>query len=127
MSRTLRTTSRAKSNGSGNGAADKARPITKQRGAEVQIFGTISRIPNGLSEEVCRASTAALNQVLADTMTIRDLYKKHHWQVSGLTFYSLHLLFDKHYEEQAELVDKIAERIQLLGGLAVAMAADLAA
>lgn len=126
MSRTVRTASRTKSSGSENGVGDKARPITKQRGAEVQIFGTISRIPNGLSEEICRASAAALNQVLADTMTIRDLYKKHHWQVSGLTFYPLHLLFDKHYEEQAELVDKIAERIQLLGGLAVAMAADVA-
>jgi starvation-inducible DNA-binding protein len=68
----------------------------------------------------------ALNQVLVDTMTLRDLYKKHHWQVAGHTFYSLHLLFDKHYEEQAELVDTIAERIQLLGGLAIAMAPDVA-
>jgi starvation-inducible DNA-binding protein len=59
-------------------------------------------------------------------MTLRDLYKKHHWQVAGHTFYSLHLLFDKHYDEQAELVDAIAERIQLLGGLAVAMAPDVA-
>jgi len=103
-----------------------AKPITGQRGAEIQQFGTIARIPNGLSERVCKASVTALNQVLADTMTMRDLYKKHHWQVAGHTFYSLHLLFDKHYEEQAELVDTIAERIQTLGGLAIAMAADVA-
>ncbi len=103
-----------------------ARPITGQRSPEIQAFGTISRIPNGLSEKVCKASVTALNQVLADTMTLRDLYKKHHWQVSGHTFYSLHLLFDKHFEEQAMLVDSIAERIQLLGGLAIAMAADVA-
>jgi starvation-inducible DNA-binding protein len=38
----------------------------------------------------------------------------------------LHLLFDKHAEEQSELVDQIAERIQLLGGIAVAMAHDVA-
>jgi starvation-inducible DNA-binding protein len=107
-------------------ARDEARPITNQRGREIQPFGTITRIPIGLSEKVCKASVAALNQVLADTMTLRDLYKKHHWQVSGHTFYSLHLLFDKHYEEQAELVDTIAERIQLLGGLAIAMAPDVA-
>ena len=62
----------------------------------------------------------------ADTMTLRDLYKKHHWQVSGRTFYQLHLLFDKHYQEQAELVDTLAERIQLLGGISIAMAADVA-
>ena len=103
-----------------------ARPVIGQRGREIQAFGTISRLPNGLSEKVCKASVSALNQVLADTMTLRDLYKKHHWQVAGHTFYSLHLLFDKHYGEQAELVDTIAERIQLLGGLAIAMAPDVA-
>jgi starvation-inducible DNA-binding protein len=105
---------------------NEATPILHQRGLEIQAFGTITRIPIGLSEKVCKQSVAALNQVLADTMTLRDLYKKHHWQVAGHTFYSLHLLFDKHYEEQAELVDAIAERIQLLGGLAIAMAPDVA-
>jgi starvation-inducible DNA-binding protein len=70
--------------------------------------------------------TEQLNLLLADTMTLRDLYKKSHWQVAGPTFYQLHLLFDKHYGEQAELVDVIAERIQLLGGISVAMAPDVA-
>ena len=107
-------------------ARNDAAPILEQRGREIQKFGTITRLPNGLSEKVCLASVNALNQTLADTMTIRDLYKKHHWQVAGHTFYPLHLLFDKHFEEQAELVDAIAERIQLLGGLAIAMAPDVA-
>jgi starvation-inducible DNA-binding protein len=70
--------------------------------------------------------TEQLNQLLADTITLRDLYKKSHWQVAGPTFYQLHLLFDKHYGEQNELVDTIAERIQLLGGVSLAMAADVA-
>jgi starvation-inducible DNA-binding protein len=70
--------------------------------------------------------TEQLNQLLADTMTLRDLYKKSHWQVSGATFYQLHLLFDKHHTEQNEIVDTIAERIQLLGGVSIAMAADVA-
>jgi starvation-inducible DNA-binding protein len=97
-----------------------------EKAAEIQAFGTIAKLPNGLSETVCRASVERLNQILADTMTIRDLYKKHHWQVSGRTFYQLHLLFDKHYDEQAERIDEIAERIQALGGLSFAMAADVA-
>jgi len=83
-------------------------------------------LPIALSERVCQASVERLNQILADTMTLRDLYKKHHWQVCGKTFYQLHLLFDKHFEEQVELVDQIAERIQMLGGLSYAMAADVA-
>lgn len=83
-------------------------------------------MPIGLSEQVRRESAENLNQLLADTMTLRDLYKKHHWQVAGHTFYQLHLLFDKHYEEQADLIDKIAERIMMLGGISIAMAADVA-
>jgi starvation-inducible DNA-binding protein len=59
-------------------------------------------------------------------MTLRDLYKKSHWQVAGPTFYQLHLLFDKHYGEQVEIVDTVAERIQLLGGVSLAMAPDVA-
>jgi starvation-inducible DNA-binding protein len=115
-----------KGTGERGGSRDSASPILNQRGREIQRFGDIVRLPMGLDEKTCKKSVAALNQVLADTMTLRDLYKKHHWQVAGHTFYSLHLLFDKHYEEQAELVDTIAERIQILGGLAVAMAADVA-
>jgi len=105
---------------------DRARPKIHQNGPEIQAFATIAKLPIGLSEKVCLASVERLNQILADTMTLRDLYKKHHWQVSGCTFYQLHLLFDKHFEEQSELVDQIAERIQALGGLSYAMAADVA-
>ena len=106
--------------------AERSRPMLHQHAREIQPYGKIARLPIALDEKVCAASVNNLNQLLADTMTLRDLYKKHHWQVSGHTFYQLHLLFDKHYEEQAELVDAIAERIQLLGGVSIAMAPDVA-
>jgi starvation-inducible DNA-binding protein len=96
--------------------AERSRPHVHQRGAEIQPFGRIAKLPIALDEEVCAVSVANLNQLLADAMTLRDLYKKHHWQIAGPTFYQLHLLFDKHHDEQAELGDAIAERIQLLGG-----------
>ncbi|MDQ1470855.1 MAG: starvation-inducible DNA-binding protein [Bryobacterales bacterium] len=92
-----------------------------------QQFGTVRKQGAiGLAESVRKQSAERLNQVLVDTMTLRDLYKKHHWQVSGPDFYQLHLLFDKHFTEQSELVDTLAERIQALGGIALAMAADVA-
>ena len=103
-----------------------ATPITLQHGHETQPWGHLVRMPIALAESSCRESVENLNQLLADTMTLRDLYKKHHWQVSGPTFYQLHLLFDKHYTEQSTLIDAIAERIQLLGGVSVAMAHDVA-
>ncbi|HYT90901.1 MAG TPA: DNA starvation/stationary phase protection protein [Gemmataceae bacterium] len=103
-----------------------AAPLTGQHAHEIQAFGSVVAMPLALAEKTRQASAANLNQLLADTITLRDLYKKHHWQVSGPTFYQLHLLFDKHYGEQNDLVDRIAERIMLLGGVSVAMSADVA-
>jgi starvation-inducible DNA-binding protein len=104
-----------------------SQPRLHQRAREIQEYGTVTHaLPLDLEEPVRMEMTENLNQLLADTMTLRDLYKKSHWQVAGPTFYQLHLLFDKHYNEQVELVDAIAERIQLLGGLSIAMAADVA-
>jgi starvation-inducible DNA-binding protein len=103
-----------------------AGPVLHQQGHEIQPFGHLVSMPIALAESARKESVENLNQLLADTMTLRDLYKKHHWQVLGHTFYQLHLLFDKHYQEQSTLVDQIAERIQLLGGVSLAMAADIA-
>jgi starvation-inducible DNA-binding protein len=104
-----------------------AQPRLHQRAGEIQTYGTVSHmLPLELEEPVRLEMTEHLNQLLADTMTLRDLYKKSHWQVAGPTFYQLHLLFDKHFDEQVEIVDTIAERIQLLGGVSIAMAADVA-
>jgi starvation-inducible DNA-binding protein len=103
----------------------EAQPILGQRGKETQAFGSLTRYPLGLSDEARKVSVVGLNQLLADTISLRDMYKKHHWQVSGPTFYQLHLLFDKHAGEQTELVDSLAERVQILGGVAFAMAGDV--
>jgi hypothetical protein len=85
----------------------------------------IDSISLGLHEAVRAKSVAAANRLLAHTMALRDLYKKAHWQTSGPSFYELHLLFDKHYGEQAELMDTLAERVQTLGGVALALAHDV--
>jgi starvation-inducible DNA-binding protein len=116
-----------KKNTSTRQAVISAEPRFHQTAAELQAYGTVSHMqPLELEEPVRLEMTEQLNLLLADSMTLRDLYKKSHWQVSGATFYQLHLLFDKHYDEQVEIVDTIAERIQLLGGVSIAMAADVA-
>ena len=104
----------------------RSKPHTHQEAHEIQPYGQIVKLPIALSESVCKTSVEHLNQLLADTMTLRDLYKKHHWQVAGPTFLQLHELFDKHYEQQSGLVDAIAERIQMLGGVSLAMPHDVA-
>jgi starvation-inducible DNA-binding protein len=104
----------------------RATPLAHQNAPEIQPYGHLVHMPIALSDVACRESVENLNQLLADTIALRDLYKKHHWQIAGPTFYQLHLLFDKHASEQNELVDSIAERIQLLGGVSIAMAHDVA-
>jgi starvation-inducible DNA-binding protein len=104
-----------------------AQPRLHQRAPEIQPFGKVTQmLPLELEEPVRLEMSERLNQLLADSMTLRDLYKKSHWQVAGPTFYQLHLLYDKHFAEQVEIVDAIAERIQLLGGVTLAMAHDVA-
>jgi starvation-inducible DNA-binding protein len=94
-------------------------PKLSQRAPEIQRFGTLRKLPIALPEAAKRESCALLNEILADSMVLYSLYKKHHWLVAGPTFYQLHLLFDKHAEEQNEIIDILAERVQSLGGIAV--------
>ena len=109
-----------------NGTSPLIEPLLHQRGPILQQYGALRNIPTGLDEETRKQSIDNLNQVLADTIMLASMYKKHHWQVSGHTFYQLHLLFDKHYEEQQAMVDTIAERISLLGGVTNGMPAAVA-
>ena len=106
---------------------DLITPQWRQNAREIQQFGTvIGDLPIGLDADARQEVCSFLNVLLADTASLRDLYKKAHWHVGGPTFYQLHLLFDKHFEQQVELVDLLAERIQILGGVSVAMAHDVA-
>ncbi|WP_437778387.1 Dps family protein [Sorangium sp. So ce1097] len=110
----------------GEARALEAQPVLHQRGKEIQPFGTLVEYPLALAAKSRAESIKALNQILSDTLVLRDMYKKHHWQVSGPTFFQLHLLFDKHFKEQTALIDMLGERVQMLGGVAIAMAHDVA-
>lgn len=113
------TRSRPATERSRSGNGHDPNPSLAALGTEVQAYGAMRRLPIGLSEKACRQSAKLVNEVLADTTILYALYKKSHWNVAGPTFYQLHLLFDKHAEEQAELIDMLAERVQMLGGVSV--------
>jgi starvation-inducible DNA-binding protein len=117
-------------NGTKNGNSSKKDFVTEhdgQHGKEIQKYGdVVKHLPHPLDADIRSQMCKKLNQLLANSIVLRDMYKKHHWQVAGPTFYQLHLLFDKHFNEQLEVVDTIAERIQLLGGVTIAMGGDVA-
>jgi starvation-inducible DNA-binding protein len=98
---------------------ESSQPWLHQKGVEIQEFGTVRDFPIGMSKETREHSCQRLNQILADTQILYSLYKKHHWLMRGPTFYQLHLLLEKHANEQLPLIDEIAERIQTLGGVAI--------
>src|SRR6267143_7099223 len=99
--------------------ARSSQPWLHQHGKEIQAFGTVRQFPIALAYETRMYACQRLNQLLADTQILYALYKKHHWLMRGVTFSQLHLLLDKHADEQRALVDTIAERVQTLGGIAV--------
>ena len=123
MATTRQRSSAPRSTGNGRRRSSNGRPSPEPHyatlGVEVQKFGAMRGLPIGLGEKVRLESSELLNEILADSTILYALYKKHHWNVAGPTFYQLHLLFDKHAEEQGELIDLIAERVQSLGGIAV--------
>lgn len=117
---TTRPPTKARPTSGSNGNARRSPELQyTPLGREVQPFDEMRTLPIGLDERARTASCELLNEILADTTVLYALYKKHHWNVAGPTFYQLHLLFDKHAEEQLELVDVLAERVQTLGGIAV--------
>ena len=120
----MATTTRRSSNGtraSGSNPSGKPSPQPRlgQRGPELQSFGSLRELPIALAADARSESCRILNEILADTTILYAHYKKAHWNAAGPTFYQLHLLFDKHAEEQLELIDAIAERVQMLGGISV--------
>ncbi|MBZ6074846.1 Dps family protein [Microvirga puerhi] len=100
-------------------APQGSQPWLHQHGREIQAFGTVRQFPIGLSYDTRLYSCERLNRILADSQILYALYKKHHWLMRGPTFYQLHLLLDKHAEEQNKLIDEVAERVQTLGGIAI--------
>lgn len=103
--------------------ADGAHPMAAGQGGqhgEIQAYGTVRLTPLALSHDARLESCQILNQLLADTLCLYSLYKKCHWTMHAPTFYPLHLLLDKHAEEQLALVDALAERVQTLGVVALA-------
>ena len=116
-------------NGTKNGSKTQAfegQPRFDQKSYEIQGYGKTHFMPIGMDEQTRSTNVEMLNQLLADLITQYQLYKKHHWQVSGPTFYQLHLLLDAHAEIVLKQIDEVAERIQTLGGESTGMPFDVA-
>jgi starvation-inducible DNA-binding protein len=76
------------------------------------------------SETQAHATVAILEELLAQSIHLRDLYKSARWQTADVQHSQLHQLFDVHYKEQIWLVDVLIDRIRTLGGSGSVFAGD---
>ena len=80
-----------------------------------------------LPAEVRAAMVMLMNEILAANFDLQSQVKQAHWNVKGIHFYPMHLLFDDLAAHLADLTDEIAERVTAIGGYAtgtVRMAAE---
>ena len=83
--------------------------------------------PNiGINDKNLKGSVALLNTCLADAQTLYTKLRKYHWNVKGDNFMELHKLFETHYDQMAEAIDDIAERVSQLGGMAIGTSMEFA-
>lgn len=68
----------------------------------------------GISKENRTEISEGLKRLLADSYTLYLQTHNFHWNVTGMQFRELHLMFEEHYTELATAVDEIAERIRTL-------------
>jgi len=72
--------------------------------------------PNiGLNKNSRQAVSNMLNSLLADEYLLYTKTQNYHWNVTGLMFNDLHTFFGKQYQQLAEIVDSVAERVRALG------------
>jgi starvation-inducible DNA-binding protein len=74
----------------------------------------MTEIDIGISKTNRTEISEGLKQLLADSYTLYLQTHNFHWNVTGLHFRELHLMFEEHYTELAIAVDDIAERIRAL-------------
>lgn len=65
-----------------------------------------------------KLNIASLKTILSNTYLIYTKTQNYHWNVTGVYFKPLHELFESQYQELAEKIDEIAERIRMLGAVA---------
>jgi starvation-inducible DNA-binding protein len=77
--------------------------------------GSFMAIDIGISEEDRKSIVDGLSRLLSDTYVLYLKTHNFHWNVTGPSFRTLHLMFEEQYNELALAVDSIAERIRALG------------
>lgn len=82
---------------------------------EADFSSTHNDINIGINEQDRKALCKGLSKFLADSYLLYLKTQNYHWNVTGKMFVQLHELFEKQYQDLAESVDEIAERIRGLG------------
>ena len=81
--------------------------------------------PNiGLDSDVRHAVVEMLNNTQSNEVVLTMKTRNAYWNVSGAGFIELHILFDSQYKQLNAISDEIAERVRMLGGVAIGSLQD---
>lgn len=69
----------------------------------------------GIDQKHLDEISQILSHILADEFVLYTKTRSAHWNIEGPDFYSMHVLFESQYTDIAEVIDKVAERIRMLG------------
>ena len=81
-----------------------------------QVNDSQDTVASANGDAKLRYTLAVLEELLAQSIYLRDLYRSARWQTAAIQYHHLHQLFDRHYKEQVHLVDVVIDRIRTLGG-----------
>jgi DNA-binding ferritin-like protein len=102
-----------------SGTAMMVEPTAADR-TELQTPDELEATPLGIDDDVATELVATLNDSLATLQILARQVQKHHWNVEGPEFLSIHEFLGDAYENLEDAIDELAERVAALGGVPVA-------
>ncbi len=78
----------------------------------------------GITDQNRKSVADALQQLLADEFLLYTKYRNYHWNIEAVNFMELHAFYEEHYEQLADVIDEVAERIRTLGHISIGTLAD---
>ena len=88
---------------------------TKQKDTLEKKGKSNAGIEIGITPSNTQAVANSLQKLLADEQVLYAKTRNYHWNVEGANFMEMHLFYERLYNELAEVIDEVAERIRIIG------------
>jgi len=98
----------------------KAKAVESKKVKPSDILSSKVNVSIGITIKNTQAVANELSKILADEYVIYTKTRNAHWNVTGADFYEKHKIFETQFGQIDEFIDKVAERIRIIGHFAPA-------